>query len=138
MSKSGSVQAQVYRKVSGKIRLMVQGLEVVQSPAVEGSGPMLQSLCLVALHQIPKRSSPNMEGFLGKGQKSKPSQICCPRLMWAHLKGQIWSFAASSDAYESQGPKAKNGLKTSQEKVHHHQENLMVGLNENTHLQQCL
>ena len=99
---------------------------------------MLQSLCFVALHHIPNRSSPNREGFLGKGQKSKTSHLCCLRVMWAHLHGHIQSLGATIEAYQAQGFEAQNALKTSQEKVHHLQEKLMVGLKENTHLQPCM
>ena len=134
----GSGWAEVYRKAGGKNGRRARGLEALQSPAVEASAPTLQCLCLAALPPIPNTSSPNRQGFPGKGPKSQPSHLCCLGLMWARLQGQIQSLGATSEAYQAQGTQAQNALQTAQEKVHHLREKLMVGLQENAHLRQCL
>ena len=134
----GSGWAEVYRKAGGKNGRRARGLEALQSPAVEASAPTLQCLCLAALPPTPNTSSPNRQGFPGKGPKSQPSHLCCLGLMWARLQGQIQSLGATAEAYQAQGTQAQNALQTAQEKVHHLREKLMVGLQENAHLRQCL
>ena len=117
---------------------MAIGLEALQSPSAEASLPTLQILCLLALHYMPKKSSPNRESFLVNGWKSEPSDLCCLGLMWARLHGQIQCLGTTSEAYQARETEAQNTLKTPQEKVYHLQEKLMVGLKENTHFQPCL
>ncbi|EPY80025.1 hypothetical protein CB1_000875058 [Camelus ferus] len=125
LAKKCSARAEVYRKVREKPGPMAQAHEGLKMPAVAASAPLLQTLCVVALHKNLSRSSlEDVKDVFEKGPSFH-------RLMMAHLQGQIWSLGDTSESHQSQVTEAKNLLKTSQGKVQHLQKKPMDGLHEN-------
>lgn len=80
-NKRYSSWVEVYGKGIEKTGLMAQANEVLKSPLMEASHPMLQTLCVATLNKNLNRSSlVDTVDFLEKGQKSGSCEFSPHRL----------------------------------------------------------